>query len=55
MSSTAHAGWRLIGLGLGGKGGEKVDCGPTQLSHGRFVLSHVSVTLTLFSVLLPLL
>lgn len=36
-------------------GGEKVDCGPTQLSYGRFVLSHVSVKLTLFSILLPLL
>lgn len=45
----------LLDWDWGGKGGEKVDCGPTQLSHGRFVLSHVSVTLTLFSVLLPLL
>lgn len=43
----------LLDWGCGGS--EKVDCVPTQLSHGRFVLSHVSVKLTLFSILLPLL
>lgn len=44
-----HAGWRLTGLDVVLEGGgdcEEVDCGPTQLSLGHFVLSHVSAKLS---------